>query len=123
MAANRQCRRDAQRLFRRCFEGDQLQNDRVRAVAAALAASSRRQRQSVLAEFLKRVRLWEQARAVRIESAVPLDDVMKASLERQLPGAEFRHNPALLGGLFIRSGWTVMDGSVARRLRDLAERL
>ena len=65
-----------------------------------------------------------------VRSAVPLDDAtvarLAAALERKTGRAvEIRTivDPSVLGGIVTRVGDTVIDGSVARRLRSLRETL
>lgn len=65
-----------------------------------------------------------------VRSAVPLDDAtiarLAAALERKTGRAvEVKSivDPSVLGGIVTRVGDTVIDGSVARRLRSLRETL
>ncbi len=61
-----------------------------------------------------------------VESAVPLDDQTSNKLRLQLEGSfghkvdiEYRTNPEILGGLRIRVGNTVLDGSITGKLDSL----
>ena len=63
-----------------------------------------------------------------IESVMPLDGQMEGSLKAELtrrygPGLYFRfsQNPTLLGGMRIKVGSDVYDGSVQARLAALEE--
>lgn len=65
-----------------------------------------------------------------VESALPLDDETIVELKQQLEMSfghkvdiEFRITPDLLGGLRIRVGNTVMDGSVTGKLEKLKSEL
>lgn len=66
----------------------------------------------------------------RVTSALPLTEEEKATLASNLaaqlgaePEMEFDVDPAILGGLVLRVGDRVIDGSVAGKLETLRERL
>ena len=77
--------------------------------------------------------LWNAARGVlpaEATSAVPLSEEQLASVQRALGRATGRDvelstavDAALLGGLLVRVGGQVYDGTVRGRLRALRERL
>lgn len=65
-----------------------------------------------------------------VTSALPLDDAerdaIRTSLQERLGGEaaiEFRVNPSILGGLVVRAGGKVIDGSVAAKLSELRQSL
>jgi F-type H+-transporting ATPase subunit delta len=67
---------------------------------------------------------------VELRTATPLDDglsrTIEASLRRILPGepvVEPAVDPELIGGIMLRVGDTVYDGSVARQLRQVREQM
>jgi len=67
---------------------------------------------------------------VSVRSAVPLDEPARARLKEALkrrlerePLLEETVDAALLGGLVIRTGDSVVDGSLRHRLASIAERL
>ncbi len=60
--------------------------------------------------------------SAEVTSALPLTDAEQATVKGQLGGATsvaFKVNPAILGGLVVRVGDKVMDGSVAGKLEGL----
>jgi len=65
-----------------------------------------------------------------VRSAVPLDDAQRSSLEQTLARrfgdnleAEYEVDAALIGGVVVRVGDEVIDGSLAGKLSALRERL
>jgi F-type H+-transporting ATPase subunit delta len=62
---------------------------------------------------------------VEVVSAMPLDDKEQAKVKKET-GANnvtFTVDPGILGGLIIRAGDKVVDGSVRSGLNELSERL
>ena len=93
-----------------------------------LLASKQRERflVAILQAFLKLVDLKAGRVVAQVTSAVPLSDVQQTSLVKQLSefsGAEVRldlsEDTALKGGIIVRLGDTVFDGSVASQLQRL----
>ncbi len=67
---------------------------------------------------------------VRVSTATPLDAALLEKLMPMLrtlsggePVIEHRIDPALIGGIVLRIGDTVYDGSVARRLEQMREKM
>jgi len=80
--------------------------------------------------FGERLREVERIIPAEIISAVPLDDGQKSSLQSAIAKASgktvslsARVDPAIVGGLVARVGSVVFDGSVARQLERLKQRL
>jgi len=125
---NKQARRDAKQLFRACKSAGVLDESKVRTAVQAVIAGKPRRYVAILSHFERLVKLDLDRRAARVESAAPLEAAMETSVRDSLarkygPGLNitFTHNPALLGGLRIRVGSDVFDGSVAGRLAALAD--
>lgn len=85
---------------------------------AYMAAAAREMRDEALGRVVAEVR-----------SAVPLDDELKASVSSRLGDVLQKEvvirekvDPELIGGLVIRVGDTVFDGSVAGRLSEMSKR-
>jgi F-type H+-transporting ATPase subunit delta len=130
MKTKRHIARAARRLFRVCLVDGALDENRVRQVAARLVASGRRGALQVLSGFLRLVRLNLHQRTAVVESAAALPDDLRDSVTDDLKrtyGASlqttFAVNPALVGGMRIRVGSDVYDGSVRARLARLEARL
>ena len=62
---------------------------------------------------------------VVVISAMPLSDKEQAAAKKQIGGnnVTFRVDPSILGGLVVRSGDRVVDGSVRSGLNEMAQRL
>jgi F-type H+-transporting ATPase subunit delta len=126
----RKTRRAARRLFRACSLDGVANEERVREVAARVAGSGRRGSLPTLWAFLRLVRLDLARRAAVVESAAPLPadvrDRVRADLHRAYGAAlttTFVVSPSLIGGMRIKVGSEVFDGSVRARLAALEERL
>ena len=130
MTRSKKVDRAARQLFRRCLVDDRLDDDRVRLTARRIAASGRRKTLPILSAFRRLVRLDRDRHTARVESAVPLPasvrDAVHADLLRRYGAGlheSFEENSALIGGIRIRVGSDVYDGSVRGRLAALARRL
>jgi len=62
---------------------------------------------------------------VEVTSAVPLSDSEKANISKQLgaKNVSYRVDPSILGGLVVRAGDRVVDGSVRNNLQTLAAQM
>jgi F-type H+-transporting ATPase subunit delta len=117
----------ARRLFGLCQSGGRLDDSKLRTVVSRLIEAKPRDYRAVLAALQKLTRLELEKRAVTVESAVDLDESTRqrvlAGLTKQYGEdlvVQYKTNPALLGGLRIRVGNDVLDGSVKGRLDRLA---
>jgi F-type H+-transporting ATPase subunit delta len=129
MTANRR-KQVARRLYRLCLVDGRLDDARVRQVARSLAGSRRRGAIPVLESLRRMVRLDRDKRRASVETATPLAadlrSTVRASLDRTYgAGLEttFTENPALIGGMRIRVGSDVYDGSVRARLAEIESQL
>jgi F-type H+-transporting ATPase subunit delta len=130
MKAKKKVTQAARRLFRLALVDGRLDESRVRRIARRLAASKRRGALSLLACFQRLVRLDRDRHAAVVESATALPVALRQDVEAGLAraygqgvDASFQENPALIGGMRIKVGSDVYDGSVRARLAALAERL
>jgi F-type H+-transporting ATPase subunit delta len=116
------------RLFRLCAAGNKLDEDKMRKVIKALVERKPRNYQGILATLHRQVRLDLAQRHVIVESAQQLDEATSQNITNKMITQhgdgltfEYKINPALLGGIRIRKGDDVWDGSVKARLDNLAK--
>ncbi len=128
MKISKQARRDAKQLFKSAFVNGVMDEDRVRKIVTLLLAQKPRGYAGVLGHIQRLIKLELDRRSARIESAVRLADEDFASIKRNLekrygPGLNvtFWLNPDLIGGMRIKVGSDVYDGSVQGRLNALKE--
>ncbi len=126
MKGTKQARRDAKQLFRFCLSNGSLDEVRVRQVVNQVNGAKNRNRLHVLSQFLRLVKFESIRHTATVESATPLPADMQASVEAGLarmygPGlnVSFIHNAALLGGMRIKVGSDVYDGSIQAKLAAL----
>ena len=130
MLTNRKIKRSARRLLNLCRVGGGHDEARIRDVARRVAASGRHGSVPILWEFLRLVRLDRERHTALVESATPLTDDVRGAVEAGLArrygtdvSTSFALNPALIGGMRIKVGSDVYDGSIHRRLERLAAAL
>ena len=130
MKANRTARRLARTLYRLCIANGALDGDRARRISQRLASSGSRGSLPILAEFHRLVHLDHDRHSALVESATPLAasvrDEILADLSRVYGPwlhTSFTENPRLVGGVRIKVGSDVYDGSLQGRLAALQARL
>lgn len=130
MKVNRKTRRAARHLFHLCLVDGVLDEGRVRQVARQIADSRRRGALPILSGFQRLVRLEHDRHTAVVESAAPLTGSVRDSVQADLTrvygrglATSFGENPALIGGMRIKVGSDVYDGTVRARLTALQARL
>jgi F-type H+-transporting ATPase subunit delta len=129
MRANKRTTRGARHLYRLCVVNGGLDATRAQTVARHLGASRRRGAITLLAAFQRLVRLDRDRHTALVESAAPLGEELRGALRRGVARVyhdvetTFAEDPALIGGIRIKVGSDVYDGSVRARLNALAARL
>jgi F-type H+-transporting ATPase subunit delta len=95
-----------------------------------LEAGQLDQLDAIVAEFERLVRRRPERRLARVSSAVPLTEAEQEALRAKLidrygPDLEFQFNvdASLIGGVYLRVGDQVIDGSVAGKLAALRDQL
>lgn len=118
----------ARRIFRLCQAGGRLDEQKLALAVRKIATEKPRDYRGILTGLKRLVRLEIERRQVVVESAQPLDAATQQRVAANLTAKygpdlsfEYRINPELLGGLKVRVGNDVWDGSVKGRLARLAE--
>jgi F-type H+-transporting ATPase subunit delta len=128
MKVSKQARREAKELFRDCIVSGVLDENRIRNVVSKVAQLKPRGYIGILSHFQRLVKLEVERRTAKVESAAPLSPEVQADVKNKLGklygqglNISFAQNPSLLGGLRIKVGSDVYDGSVQARLENLVE--
>jgi F-type H+-transporting ATPase subunit delta len=114
-----QVRRNAKHLFGRCRANGSLDENLVRQVVEQILGSKRRGYLALANEFGRLVRLHQLQQTAEVESAAPLPAELRASVQARLTqiygphlNTSFLENPSLIGGMRIKVGSDVYDGSI-----------
>ena len=128
MKGSKQSRRGAKQLFKCCQVDDHLDEDRVLQSVTLLIEKKPRGYFGILQELQRLVKLDVASRTARVESAVALSATQQQSVRENLGrmkggelAVEFAENPDLIGGMRVKIGNDVFDGSVRTRLTGLSE--
>lgn len=126
MKIGKQSRRDGKDLYRACLRDGVLDESRVRQTVDQVIQARPRNHLATLQHFLSLVKLDIGRRTAVIESATEVSPEVKASIRETLgrrhgQGLEFSFavQPSLIGGLRVRVGSDVYDGTVRARLTAL----
>lgn len=128
MKISKQARREAKQLFRSCLVNGLLDENRVRQIVQRVLELKPRGYVAILSHFQRLLKLDIERRTATIESAAALApevrDRLQANLNRVYgPGLNisFAQNPVLIGGMRIKVGSDVYDGSIQARLAALLD--
>ena len=130
MKLNKEIRQLSREMLRASFTDAQLDNGKISALVQSLVTKKPRHYVDVLKHYKRLLRLEIEKRHARIESAMKLDpetskqivDRLKRKYGNDLT-ADFQVDPALLGGLRVRVGSDVWDGTLRNRLERLQQQL
>ncbi len=129
MKSRKDALRTAKKIFAASFTDGRLDEGTMRKVVAKLRETRPRGYQQVADAYLRLVRLEIERNRAVVQSAVALDDATKTAVTADLKkkygphvAPEFSILPELLGGMRIRVGSDVWDGSVKNRLERLTEK-
>ncbi len=126
MKASKQAQRDAKQLFQACLTDGVLDEGRALTAVKALAEKKPRGYHGIMAHFQKLVEMDVAKRTANVASATALDEAAREKVRANLAKAygdnvqvNFAEDPALLGGMRVKIGSDVYDGSVKSRLNSL----
>jgi F-type H+-transporting ATPase subunit delta len=128
MKIPKQAKREAKELFRSCLVSGLLDDNRARQAIRKVIETKPRGYLAILSHFARLVKLDTEKRTAKVESASPLSPDLQGRIQTDLArtygrglNITFTQNPALIGGMRIRVGSDVYDGSVQARLNALQE--
>ena len=130
MKINKEIRRLSREMLRASFTDGQLDPGRIASLVDSLIARKPRRYVEILKNYRRLLRLELEKRQAKIETASELDSAtnskLVANLKKKYGGeltTQFVVNPALLGGMRIRVGSDVWNGTVRNRLERLQQEL
>jgi len=130
MKLTKEVRKVSKELFRASFIDGQIDAGKVRDFAGKLVAGKPRHYVDILKNYHRLIRLELDRRHATIESATPLNPETSEHVLRDLRAkygagltTDFKVNAGLIGGLRIRVGSDVWDGSVRSRIDRLDQEL
>lgn len=130
MKITKEARRTSRQLFRACMVNGKLDESSVRKVVSTVAGSKPRGYIGILDAFARLVANEVDRQRAAVESASPLSVATQTELQASLSKKygrpltlDFSVNPELLGGIRVKVGSDVWDGSVKARLKALSDSL
>jgi len=126
MKISKQARRDGKALFNTCKVDGVLDENRVRQAVKMVIEKKPRGCVAALSHFQRLVKLDLERRTARVESAAALPGEIETTVRAELAwrygqnvNVSFAVNQDLIGGLRVKVGSDVYDGSVKARLAEL----
>jgi F-type H+-transporting ATPase subunit delta len=130
MKLNKEIRHLSRRMVQASFTGSEIDRDKVLSLVDSLIAQKPRNYIAVLKNYKRLLRLEVEKRRAIIETASEVHPAIRSDIVANLKNkygtdlsTEFRVDPPLLGGMRIRVGNDVWDGSVRNRLERLQHEL
>ena len=122
----KQIAQKAKKLFRLCLVSNRVDPGRALRVVQIIIAERHRGSLRLLRQFRRLLKLHEEQRTAKVECAVPATPDIERSVRHRIESVYgmgittvFAHNPQLIGGMRIRVGCDVFDGSILNGLRAL----
>jgi F-type H+-transporting ATPase subunit delta len=130
MKINKEIRQLSRQMLRASFTDGQLDRGKIASLVQSLIAKKPRRFLDILQNYKRLLRLEIEKRHATIESASNLSSQNSSKILAKLKQkygddltAEFRTDPTLLGGMRVRVGSDVWDGTVRNRLQQLQQQL
>jgi F-type H+-transporting ATPase subunit delta len=129
MQVAKQVQRDARQLFRLCRVDGLLDQARARQVIGRLGESNHRHSLALLSAFQRWLRLDQEQHTAEVQSATPLPADLQSTVRFRIEkvygpavSIRFTDSPQLIGGLRVKIGSDVYDGSIRSELEALEKR-
>jgi F-type H+-transporting ATPase subunit delta len=126
MKLNKEIRRLSRKMLQASFTDGQLDPGRIASLVDSLVTQKPRNYIDVLKNYKRLLRFELEKRHATIETASEVDPAIRSEIEANLKSkygndlsTEFHVDPQILGGMRIRVGSDVWDGSVRNRLERL----
>ena len=130
MKINKEIRQLSREMLRASFTDGQLDHGKIGSLVQSLIAKKPRRFIEILQQYKRLLRLELEKRRARIESAAELSAKAAQDIGSRLKKkygqdltTEFVVDPTLLGGLRVRVGSDVWDGTLRNRLERLQKQL
>ena len=130
MKLNKEIRRLSRKMLQASFTDGQLDPGRIASLVDSVIAEKPRNYIDVLKNYKRLLRLEVEKRHATIETASEVDPAIRLEIAANLKSkygddlaTDFHVDPQLLGGMRIRVGSDVWDGSVRNRLERLQHEL
>jgi F-type H+-transporting ATPase subunit delta len=130
MKLNKEIRQLSRKMLQASFTDGQLDPGRIASLVDSVMAQKPRNYIDVLKNYKRLLRLELQKRRATIETASEVEPAIRSEIEANLKSkygndlsTEFHVDPQLLGGMRIRVGSDVLDGTVRNRLERLQQEL
>ena len=130
MKINKEIRQLSRQMLRASFTDGQLDQGKISALVQSLVTKKPRHHIDILQHYKRLLRLEIEKRHARIESATQLAPQAAVAIVERLKKkygkdmtSEFIVDPTLLGGLRVRVGSDVWDGTLRSRLQRLEQEL
>jgi F-type H+-transporting ATPase subunit delta len=130
MKLNKEIRQLSRKMLQASFTDGHLDRGRIAALVDSVIAEKPRNYINVLKNYKRLLRLEVEKRHATIETASEVDLAIRSEIVSNLKSkygndlaTEFHVDPQLLGGMRVRVGNDVWDGSVRNRLQRLQHEL
>lgn len=130
MKLNKEIRQLSRKMLQASFTDGQLDAGRISSLVDSVIAKKSRNYIDVLKQYRRLLRLEVEKRQATVETASEVDPAVRSEIVANLKSkygddlsAQFHVDPQLLGGMRIRVGNDVWDGSVRNRLERLQHEL
>jgi len=130
MKLNKEIRQVSRKMLQASFTDGQLDPGRISSLVDSLVTRKPRNYVDALKNYKRLLRLELEKRHATIETASEVDSTVRSEIEANLKSkygndlsTEFHVDRELLGGMRIRVGNDVWDGSVRNRLQRLQQEL